>query len=352
MTETLKERLDQIASTPRSGPPPDVAAAAARGRRVLRIRRATAATGSLAAVGLAAALVVAVLPEHEATAPPKPASASPRPNPLIQRAAFGWLPKGYSTVSAGLQNGQFTVGANDGQGKGDDITLTTVTGKEPPIAKLPGGHPGNRSTAPDVNGHRAYWTIKPGGPGSEQVPAEFRWEYGTGRWGLLSINDQKAAVASTIYRIAKSVIFGERPTAFPFTVKGLPAGLPVCDASVTRRPVDTTLSLGRGCRIPDLRITVSTAVSHERQNTVVPGKGAYPFKPNTRIDGHQAHDQSLVRTDSTGSFIWVFGVQGYDVRLDASAGVLNQLKSSGGLAGLFHRMTFLDSADWTVDVFR
>ena len=356
MTESLKERLEHIASTPRTGRPvPDVAAAAARGRRVLRVRRAGAGVGTALAVGLVAGAVVG-LPGGEKDSPVVPLAGPPRPSPLTQRADFGWLPPGYKTVSVGVDvDGQVTIGASDQMGKGEGISLTLVEGKEPGVAKLPGGRPGNRTAAPDVKGHKAFWTIKPGGPGSDQVPAEFRWQPDSGRWALLSVIDEKVASEATIYRIARAVTFKESPGVFPFTVKGVPASLKSSSATVNKGDGDYALTLSRDCARQGLNLDVSKAqplASYERQTTVG-GKGkAFPFKPNTTIDGHPAYDQSLVKADAKGSFIRVFGVEGYDVRIDASAEVLNELRSTGGLKGLFHRMTFLDSGHWTTEVLR
>jgi hypothetical protein len=358
MTDILKERLEQIANTPRTGSAtgPDVTAAAARGRRVLRARRAGTAAGTALAVGLAAALVGVGLPEGENDAPAvQPLAGAPRATPLMQRADFGWLPHGYKVMSVGRDvDGQFTIGADTQPGKGDKIMLTVVDGKEPGVAKLPGGRPGNRTKAPDVDGHRAFWTIKPGGPGSDQVPAEFRWEPAPGRWALLSIIEPKLANEATIYRIAKSVTFRETPGPFPFTVRGIPSTLKDCRATINKGNVDVSLWLSPDCSAAGLEISVTKAKplsTYEKLSVV--GKKGVSLKPNTTIDGHPAYDRSRdAAASGKGSFIWVFGVDGYDVRLDASAEVLNELKASGGLVGLFHRMTFLNSGHWTAEVFR
>ncbi|MBO2447347.1 hypothetical protein J4573_09645 [Actinomadura barringtoniae] len=394
MTESLKERLEHIASTPRTGrsgssgpgtsagpggsgrsgsggPGPDVAAAAARGRRVLRVRRAGAGVGTALAVGLVAGAVAVGPPGDDKDSPAAPPLASTaRPNPLIQPASFGWLPPGFKLVSAINEGpGQFTIGADNETGKGAKLSLTLVEGKEPPVAKLPGARPGNRTAAPAVNGHKAFWTIKPGGPGSEQVAAEFRWEYGPNHWALLSVTDSAAATEKTIYHIARSVTFKETPGAFPFTVKGIPASLKVCRV-VANKDSDTSMWLSQNCAVEGLGISVGNAqppAAYEKLKTAgnaagktagnaagnAAGKTVASLKPNTSIDGHPAYDRSLDPSASgNGSFIWVFGVNGYDVRLDASADVLNQLKSSGGLKGLFNRMTFFDSGHWTTQVFR
>jgi hypothetical protein len=45
----------------------------------------------------------------------------------------------------------------------------------------------------------------------------------------------------------------------------------------------------------------------------------------------------------------VFGVRGFDVSINASGDALRQLEPTGGLTGLFHRITVLgdDSSTWT-----
>jgi hypothetical protein len=37
--------------------------------------------------------------------------------------------------------------------------------------------------------------------------------------------------------------------------------------------------------------------------------------------------------------VWVYGVNGFDVQISASGSVLAKLDKTGGVAGLFHRLT-------------
>ncbi|MGI5167000.1 hypothetical protein ACQEU3_21885 [Spirillospora sp. CA-253888] len=378
----VKNVLDDLANTPRPGPSRvSVDAALARGRRTRRTRRAAAATGLAAAVALGAVVVVD-LPGGDPERPAVSSSAAggvAYPNPLMQPATFGWLPKGYhlTQVTADRQNDvplvRFSASA---PGRAFGIGLTVHgPGKEPPIAKLPGGKPGRRTAAPPVNGRPAFWTIEPGGPNSNQVPAEFRWQYAPGRWAELTVNDLGLARADTVHRLAKNVRFGpDRPMTFPVTIKGLPPGLrmysttrnlvPMREMSgpvgTSRDPITafnmTTVARGSDPN-NDLSITVS------RRDPIAPKE----MGVNTKINGHPAYDSALgapanktkythvepgrSQRQRAGQTLRVYGVQGYDIEISAHGEPWKKLRASGGLMGLYKRITLLgdDPADWTTD---
>lgn len=354
----LKDRLERIASTPGPAPAVDAAAAVSRGRRIRRARKATAtavATGVVAAVA-----GVAVLPSLSDQSSSeqrlgKVAESAAYPSPLIEEATFGWLPDGYTRTRAGRDEQHrptFTVSAGRTPGS-ESITLTVFgPGSQPQVARLPGGRKGHLTKAKPVNGRPAYWSIKPGGPGSEQVPAEFRWEYRPKSWALLMISDRGLADAATVRRIAAGVTFGGREQmAFPLRVTGVPAGLKISRVFLGTRP-DAMLSLaapnGRG----GLMISITAAAG-----------ASGDFKPNTTIDGHPALDSRLPHPRKVpvskpparkSQSLRVMGVQGFNINLQASGEPLRRLQADGGLTGLFRRITPLgeDPAHWTTTPLR
>jgi hypothetical protein len=351
----LKAELERLAGTPGPAPAVDVAGAVAAGRRIRRMRRARKATAVVVAAGAAAAVaVVAVLPSssHEER-PDKVVEPAKYPSPLVEKAAFGWLPAGFARTRVSQEHGrtaQYKVYAGHAPGS-MSIELTMLApGIRPGVPMLPGARKGHLTKAAPVNGRPAYWSIKPGGPGSQQVPAEFRWEYRPKTWALLSINDRAVADVATVHRIAAGVKFGgDEPVAFPMKVTGVPDGLKVAQTWVGTRP-EAMITLGTSRKNDELMVLLSPA------STRVRGL----FKPNTTIDGHPAFDTRLPHPGlrsakaSKRQTLWVFGVDGFDVNIVAAGEPLRRLQVSGGLTGLFRRVTVLgkDPKDWTTTPLR
>ncbi|MFI6518532.1 hypothetical protein ACIBF1_23455 [Spirillospora sp. NPDC050679] len=377
----LKDKLDGLADAPRPGPSRvDVAAAVAKGRRTRRLRRAATGTGLAAAVALGAVVVVDLPggdPERPAVSS-STASGVAYPNPIMQPATFGWLPKGYqlTQVTADRQNGATVEFGVSAPGRVFGISLMVHgPGQEPPIAKLPGGKPGRRTPAPSVNGRPAFWTIEPGGPGSDQVPAEFRWQYAPGRWAELTVNDVHLASADTVYRLAKNVKFGPgRPMAFPVTIKGLPPGLRMY--STTRNLVPMREMTGptgkRHDPIVTFGMTTAARGSDPDSDLSIVVTRHDPAAPkeagvNTEINGHPAYDSALGAPTNqpkrsykkpgatsdrrNGQILRVYGMKGHDIEISAYGEPWKKLRASGGLTGLYKRITLLgdDPADWTTD---
>ncbi|MGP4021792.1 hypothetical protein [Actinomadura sp. 3N407] len=351
----LKAELERLARTPGPAPAVDVPAAVAAGRRVRRMRRARKAAVVVVAAGTAAAVsVVAVLPSssHEER-PDKVVEPSKYPSPLVQKATFGWLPAGYTRTRVAQEGGRSpSYEVHAGRGPGSmSIELTVMPpGERPGIPLLPGARKGKLTKAAPVNGRPAYWSIKPGGPGSQQVPAEFRWEYRPKSWALLSIGDRAVADVATVHRIAAGVRFGgDEPVAFPMRVSGIPDGLKVAQTFVDTRP-EAMIRLGSPRE--DDQLTVLLSVSRPRYREL--------FKPNTKIDGHPAFDTRLPHPglrpgkEPNRQTLWVFGVDGFDVNIVAAGEPLRRLQARGGLTGLFRRVTPLgtDPARWTTTPLR
>ncbi|GAA1872052.1 hypothetical protein [Actinomadura bangladeshensis] len=349
----LKDGLERLAATPGPAPAVDVAAAVAKGRRVKRTRRAAVAV--LAAGAVAVAAGVAVLQPYQDERPEKVVEPSKYPNLLTEKAVFGWLPAGFVRTRVTQDGGSrpaYTV--NAGRGPGNlSIELTLLPpGVKPGIPLLPGARKGHLTKAAPVNGRPAYWSIKPGGPGSDQVGAEFRWEYRPKTWALLAVNDRGIANAAIVQRIAAGVRFGGgKPLAFPVRVTGVPDGLEVGRVWVGAGP-EAVFALGGSGRNDELMISVTPASERARNLS----------KPNTTIDGHPAFDTGLPHSGPTigrvppskARILRVFGVRGFDIGIDARGEPLARLQASGGLTGLFRRVVPLgtDPAQWTATPLR
>ncbi|GGQ16247.1 hypothetical protein BKA00_006736 [Actinomadura coerulea] len=349
----LKERLESLADAPAPAPAVDVAAAVARARRIRRRRRAAAL--AVAAGVVAGAAGIAVVPPSSGDRPSAVAGPSRFPSPLVEKAAFGWLPPGYARTRVGqdAQRGTvFTVSAGRAPGS-TSIELTVgPPGVAPGVPLLPGGRKGHLTRADPVNGRPAYWSIAPGGPGSDQVPAEFRWEYRPKSWAILSVNDRAVADPATVQRVAAGVTFGgDRPAAFPVRVTGLPDGLRSTRTSVAA-PAEVMISLAVPGRDGELVISVSPSRPD----------GGRSGHPNTTLDGHPAFDTRLPHPGpkigrvppSRSQILTVYGVRGFDVDLMATGEPLRRLQAGGGLTGLYRRTTPLgaDPARWTTEPLR
>ncbi|POM26354.1 hypothetical protein BTM25_07510 [Actinomadura rubteroloni] len=263
-------------------------------------------------------------------------------DPLVERAAFGWLPDGMRAngyVADSQDEKYFQVTARTGKAKGGkSVTLTAYErGTEPPLGYLPGGVPAKRIPAMPINGHRAYWIFKPDPSG--QSSFELRWQYAPNRWADLEgdqIPGDSAELTRTAYKIAESATFGgSRPIALPLHVGGVPGGL---------QPDRTVLNNGAYGQVsviigyfaePSSELGIGIVESDLRNNTKP--------RPNTRLRGYPAYQ--------TPRLMYVYGVNGFDVQLSASGSILAELNRTGGLAGLFNRMTILgvDEANWTTN---
>lgn len=354
-TMDLGHRLAQIANTPRPRPQIDIPALTARGRRKLRMRRVCVVAGSTAAVGLVVTLAATGLPRLGAApdrpaSPPSQPSVGTDPDPLVQRAVLGWLPTGYTprSFTEDHQNGEhtFKVMASLNGGRGGIVELTDFgVGPEPILGYLSGGIPAKPLRAAPVNGRQAHWIYKPG----SGYGGKLRWRYGPHRWAEISVQGS-ANNAHTIYRIARSVTFGmTKPTAFPFRVKGLPddlkiylstAGPGLGGGSGDSASID--FAAGAYSMDNGLEISVRPAGLMARQLASDPGH-------KVTVDGHRAVDRRSTSGGVARHTLIVLGVNGFDVTVGASGQTLQRLQATGGITGLYHRITVLGTAPskWT-----
>jgi hypothetical protein len=353
-TTELGRRLAQIANTPRPRPQIDIPALAAHGRWKLRVRRACAVAGSAAAVGVVVTMVVTGLPrlgaEPGRPASPRPPSVETDPNPLVQRAVFGWLPKGYTprSFTEDHQNGEhtFKVMASPNGDRGGIVELTDFgVGPEPILGYLSGGRPAQPLRAAPVNGKQAHWIYKPG----SGYGGKLRWQYGPHRWAEISVQGS-ANDAPTIYRIARSVTFGlAKPTAFPFQVKGLPGDLKIYLSTAgpglgggSRDSASVSFAAGPYSPNNGLEISVTPAGQMARLLANDPGR-------KVTVDGHHAVDRRSTAGGVARHTLIILGVKGFDVTVQTSGQTLQRLQATGGIAGLYHRITVLGTAPsrWT-----
>jgi hypothetical protein len=368
----LRERLDQIGNEA-GHLQVDVGRARARGRRILRLRRAAAGAGSAAMIGV---VVVAVAVAGRATPPgqragnlPPASAAVPRFQQLVQTAAFGWLPAGLAAdgfVADSQNRPYFETDAGARRGTGPVIILTDYgRGPQPALPDLPGGVPATLIPATDVNGHRAYWITAPTTAPNAQLNFELRWQYAPDKWADLQAAGlpptSVAGLTRVAYKIAATATLGGHSVvALPISVAGIPPGLRV------RRTVLKT-GAGRGALIfftgrnpapsDSIEFSVSPTglVKHHRVEAArtfarrrgtgqgsapasLFGPGAHGVATNTVIDGHPAYDSQL-DGQAGAAILWVFGVHGFDVQIDAGARALAAMPRSHDLIWLFTHMT-------------
>jgi hypothetical protein len=175
----------------------DVEAARKAGRRRQWAARASASVG---VAGVAIVVAGAVLiPSHfraAATgaasgpaAPAKPSVRKPAASPLVAPksfkprvvpATFGWLPAGFSTQAPGdisfvLPTQAQVQAASPSDNRSVDFIVNPWTGTSKPPLGPDGTAPTEiLGTAPEVNGHPAYWT-----------DSGLAWEYAGGGWAEL-----------------------------------------------------------------------------------------------------------------------------------------------------------------------
>ncbi|GAA4619598.1 hypothetical protein GCM10023196_000220 [Actinoallomurus vinaceus] len=345
--DTGEKRLLKVISSDSSG-----------ARRAVRTRRRFGGVRvMLLAGGAAAAAGVAIVATQAGVSPvtlhgTPAAEAAKYSDPLVARATFGWLPRGLHAngyVADHQHEKFFQVTAQEG-GKGEaSVTLTAYErGKEPFLGYLPGKVPAKRIPAASINGHPAYWIYKPNPSG--QSSFELRWQYAPSSWADLEgdgLSGSSAELTRTAYKIAKSAKFGDdRPIEMPLHVGGVPAGLSP-DRTVLNNGAygEVSAIVGYNAGGPSSNFGISITKSNGTIGTAVPGKPGMPWKglprPNTKLKGHPAY--------VAPSLLYVYGDNGFDVQITASGAVLAKLNKTGGVVGLYQRMTVLgtDQANWT-----
>jgi hypothetical protein len=176
----VRTLLAEIADGEPAGSGVDTRLAHRRGRARLRWRRACVAGSSVLVAAAVVALAVAVGPARPGPGPAPAGPAAPRRfSPLIPYISFGWLPAGESLISGGITPAESYIDAGhigpewflDVYARGQCHHAGPAGGLSCPGSQLLIGR-----RAPDVAGHRAFWT----GPG-------IAWQYARGGWAWLSI---------------------------------------------------------------------------------------------------------------------------------------------------------------------
>lgn len=330
--------------------PPAARRIAPGGRRF----RGMLLAGGVAAVAAGVAVTVQLGGSPVTLHTVAPAAESARyDDPLMERAAFGWLPDGLHAngyVADHQHEKFFQVNAQGGKA-GAMVTLTAYErGKEPFLGYLSGGVPAKRIPAAPINGHRAYWIFKPNPSG--QSSFKLRWQYAPGSWADLEANGLRgngAELTRVAYRTARSATFGSaRPIAMPLHIGGVPGGLSP-DRTVLNNGAYGQVSaiVGYDAGGPSSSLGISVTKSDGTIGTGVADKPGAPIKgrprPNTKLRGYPAYQAH--------GLVYAYGVNGFDVQIDASGAVLAKIDKVGGIAGLFGKLTVLgtDQANWTTN---
>jgi hypothetical protein len=364
--DELRHGLRDLADRPESVRT-DIDSIRARGRRSLRSRRAAMATGSILALGAAAALAISVVPgtPDQRTAPAATSTrlTADHPNPFQALASFGWLPDGWRIIdrAAGDQEAaakpqSYTVSAQQIPAKGGvrQVMLTMFQpGAEPALGFMRGGVPAKAVTAPAVNGHPAHW-LQPPPPGSGTAAGEasLRVKYGTDQWAEIEVDDTpgSADVSALLYRIAKAVRLKTEPLALPLQIRGLPSGFIPTYADADPEKAGSTGWSSDLVFGPGLRVGLRLAGSGQRgtPNTKVGGHPAY-YVDSTRSAARSAKTLGQMGLGGRAELLCVDGVNGLDVCFEAEKPAIALLKPMGGLKGLFGHITVLgpDQSAWT-----
>jgi hypothetical protein len=152
--------------------------ARAKGRRIIRWRRAGTFAGTAVAAGAVVLSAVAVLPGGEKATGNNIAgssSSTARPNPYVQRASFGWLPQEYGPVTTDFEDGIFFLAAGKWSAAAGTQFFFRLfpAGPEPALGSMRGGVPAKAIAAAPVNGRAAHW-MQPPPPGPGTAPGEAR----------------------------------------------------------------------------------------------------------------------------------------------------------------------------------
>jgi hypothetical protein len=197
--------------------------ARAKGRRIIRWRRAGTFAGTAVAAGAVVLSAVAVLPGGEKATGNNIAgssSSTARPNPYVQRASFGWLPQEYGPVTTDFEDGIFFLAAGKWSAAAGTQFFFRLfpAGPEPALGSMRGGVPAKAIAAAPVNGRAAHWMQPPPpGPGTAPGEARLRIQFGPKQWGELEYDAAPGAtdLKAALYKVARAIKIHDTPQAFP-----------------------------------------------------------------------------------------------------------------------------------------
>jgi hypothetical protein len=303
----LHDAIETLAASPAPPTSIDAPEAIARGRRIVKRRRIARATTGIAAGGTAAVLAVAVLPTHGAPAhggtvqrSATATSALPRPSgpgtdPLTLSGTFGWLPANAANAGYSLHDNQIqavargSVGTPPGTSDTPMIWLTIYPkGTTPPLGKFADGSTQLRLSAPDVNGHTAYWMTDSLSDPTNGGDTYLRWQSADGQWGeVQGYSLATPNVTTELLRIAAGVNFAPNSVPLPLWISGLPSSTVTVEADLDRpsltgpEPWDLALILMVG------GATVQIAVAPTDTATASAGASANSAAPQSvcKIEG-------------------------------------------------------------------
>lgn len=390
MTYRSSDFTAELQAVPDTNPPPcalDLDVVRSRGRALRRRRRNVGVGAGIAAAGLATALVFALAPHPGPSSAPSPPaggarhSASAAHDPLFSFATFGWLPAGLRLSGAQPDH----IVASNGS---SEIDLTTYpAGTKPPqtCGAIPAGMNPNPApgapnscdtTAPDVDGHKAYWAMPPGLLARQIGYVELDWEYAPNAWVLEDANigtDVSDDIVATVYKVADSARFGPAaPIPLPFHIPSIPSEMKTFTMIWQAAP-----SAARGFQPrndwmgADLMVgkpaTKADNTTWGLEFTTQPSVSAFPSSGESEIggtpepakdirhlsiDGHQAIELNDA-SDGANQALVVHDVDGLDFKLTAyGANAIRDLDRMGGIVAYYHSIQIFGAnpQDWTTDV--
>ena len=362
--------LRDLAESPAPPTTVDIAHAAAAGRRRVHLRRfAAASSAALVTVAVLLGVGTYVGGTTALPAPPEPAASSstaaPRPmptaaptafDPMVQYAAFGWVPPGAQIVDTTTARDWLRL----------DLRYASAPAPEGSTAS-PGSDPGAVTLIVTTAGHGldigrpeeyavAADAMPPGSPVDlvNGRPAEtvmafgyqpaLRWEYAPGAWAMVLTTDLPGGDPLDVARrVAADIRFGvDGAVTLPFHPDALPSSLRPVEVHVSRVGEHWSAQVDYGVEqklaTGDWPLTI-LAVASTRES----GDGAVLGDPTTTVDGHPARTAPLL---DGGSALQLYNVNGVYLELTThSAATTAQLQ--GGLVGLFRSLDLNpDPATW------
>ena len=310
------------------------------GRRLVRRRarrRVAGAVTGLAAVCLAAAFLPSDRPTTTVPATPSqsPTATATTPatgsDPLLQSAAFGWLPPQDTSVfyEHNPLERQHPYGENDSASSATfDYEVDLFTDEEPGVSLE--GHIGSMTRIGPINGHEAYESTRTGDMGLTKVYVEVILQSPSGQWISLETNNLSEQVA---VRIARSLVFAPVQRPLPIRLSG-----PLAASSASAA---AQLMLGQGS-LRQALVNVAVSKGVIAQIAVTPGGGATQSGPVTASENVNGLHISLTLNKN--------GDQGSSFA-DVPAG--SEAKPLGSATAYLAYITSLgsDPADWSTGVF-
>lgn len=258
--DNLSRTLESIATEPAPPARIDLVAACTLGDRSRRHRRVAKTIAYSCTLSLASVVAIAVLPgapgAGQGSVPAMANNSAAAPGaqlltgfPVTAPANFGWLPadarfllyKSSGSRLASVEAESQVEGVPNSGRNSISVLLTTYRQAARPIPdNLNSGEQLHYTSAPSVNGHKAYWISFANSAPAEGGKATLVWETSISAWAAVTVaGEENSMILADVEHIARTVNTATTTVAAsPTILMGIPASAKLQEADLVVKRSD------------------------------------------------------------------------------------------------------------------